>query len=120
MIIDLTVVRIKESKEIVGIFEHEQSLIELFWKVDQILSPLDCEYTDMDHVEIPFEILFSISKKDLKDEDDDCINFFGEIGERMNIEISNLIDESDFYEFTGFEHGIDYLEIESEINSEIF
>ena len=118
MMIDLTIVRLKENKEIVGIFEHIPSITDLWWKIDEIVDPGLCEYADIDHVDLPFEIFFSVSKQDLDDDDD--ISFFGELGQMMGLAFYDLIEESEFYEFVEIHPGIDYVAIELESNEGVF
>ena len=123
MMIDLIVVRIKENKEIVGIFEYIPNIIDLWWKIDEVVDPGLCEYADIDHVELPFEIFFSISKEKLNAEGDDEIKTCCElanISETMNMACDDLIREADFYDFMEIHPEIDYIAIDREANKEAF
>lgn len=56
MIIELTLVRLKKTREPVAIYEMENDIVELGNKIDIITSPSDCEYLDCE-INVPFSMV---------------------------------------------------------------
>lgn len=118
MLVDLTIVRTKQTKEIVAVYEYMNDVTELWWKIDEITDPGQCEYADFPLVDIPLEIIFPISRCELTE--DECVNYTGQLSDLMSSCIAEIIEESEFTEFTEIYPGIEYDAIQKEINSEVF
>lgn len=58
MKLELTLVRLKKTREPVAIYEMENDIVELGNKIDMITSPSECEYLDCE-INIPFSMVCS-------------------------------------------------------------
>lgn len=56
MIIEVTLVRLKRTREPVAIYESVDNIVELGIKIDQIVDPQECEYLDAE-MEIDFSLV---------------------------------------------------------------
>ena len=72
--IDVTLVRHKETKEPVAIFEQENDIVALGRKIDEVSDPSMCQYTDVT-IEFDFTLFFEGSFSDFmscNDEQSKC------------------------------------------------
>ena len=61
--IDVTLVRAKETKEPVAVFEQQDDLVSLGLKVDEVIDPGQCQYADY-KINMDFGILFQLTGDD--------------------------------------------------------
>jgi hypothetical protein len=105
--INITLVRLKKTKEPVAVFENDMDITELGKAIDEITDPSECEYVDID-IFVPLQINFFSHCV----EDEDC-HENARIGFNFMEEILSYMKD-DFLSWIPMPRNYDYLSINLE------
>lgn len=109
--LELTIVRLKKTKEPVAIFDRVDCIFKLGFKTDEVANPAACEYADVE-ILCDFEVFFKSRFKSDCEEDE----FFDKasFGFDMLSEAHDKFNSSDV-EWCEFPEGFNYLQTSGEV-----
>ena len=116
--IAVTLVRLKENKEPVAVFDKVDDIVLLGQKIDEITDPASCEYCDYELC-IELSLLFTCNIAwPIKDDEDSIVDHC-RIGSEFGDSVQDaFLDES--IEWAELPESFDYLSTNLDINDRFF
>lgn len=120
MKIELTLVRLKRTREPVAVFEKTDSIVHLGQMIDEITSPGDCEYMDAE-IDLKLSMLCACQFPDFATNEQiqyDAISSMC-MGDEMAIQILDLFSDSSTF-WIEMPSGFDYLSAKNSVEDRFY